>query len=385
MHMKRPNILWITIDCFGTDKLLSNLSSLSFFRKMTDKGVFFDNMFSSTSSTTPSLATVLTGHYPQKHGILSTYGHQLSSDANTIAEILSRNGYYCSASVSGPLMPSTHLNRGFADYNFYQPMKTFKFSRWQIQFKQMDAIDKKVAKNFATVSKMQSPWFKWIHLLDLHNRWRHKIRIDSSKTQYENAILKLNGFLESIYKLIDFSNTVVFVVADHGHYVADLDGPLDGLKYPEAHGFHVYDLLTRVPFIFYSPDKNYNPQKVSMPTSTIDILPTLLDVLDIKENAKLPGQSLLPLFTKPENLGEYFEKPIFLQACGAILKKQGAPFLYSIRREGWKFVSSIQDSSFKPQLFNLLTDPYEKENVIDQYPDKKNELHSYLTELLQLS
>jgi arylsulfatase A-like enzyme len=249
--MRKPNVLWISIDCFGTDKLIRTLPSLSFFKKMTDKGVFFDNMFSSTSSTTPSLATVHTGLYPQKHGILSTYGHKLYEQSQTVADILKTQGYQCSASVSGPLHPKTRLNSGFDQYNFYEPMKTFRFFRWQIQFKQMNAINKKMIKDLQAVTQQKDQWFHWIHLLDLHNRWRHKN--SGANTQFEGALYKLNDLLETMHEMIDFSNTIVFIVADHGHYVAELDGPIDGIKYKEAHGFHVYDLITRVPFIAYSP------------------------------------------------------------------------------------------------------------------------------------
>jgi arylsulfatase A-like enzyme len=372
VDMKKPNVLWISIDCFGTDKLLRSLPSLSFFKKMKAKGVFFDNMFSSTSSTTPSLATVLTGLYPQKHGILSTYGHELTAQTQTVADLLKGQGYQCSASVSGPLHPKTRLSSGFDQYNFYKPMKTFKFSRWQIQFKQMDAIDKKVIKDLKTVTQKAGQWFHWIHLLDLHNRWRHKNK--GANTQYEGAILKLNSLLEVMYEMIDFSNTIVFIVADHGHYVAELDGPLDGINYEEAHGFHVYDLITRVPFIAYSPLQLGQNQQISTPTSTTDILPTLLNLLDIERSKSLAGQSLLPLLQGVSTLQKYTEKPIFLQACGAILKKQGAPFLYSIRKNGWKLVTTLEESKFKPQLFNLLDDPNEKANVIDQHQELKNEL-----------
>jgi arylsulfatase A-like enzyme len=356
---------------------------MSFFEKLKAKGSFFNNMFSSTSSTTPSLATVLTGLYPQKHGILSTYGHVLTPESRTAADVLKASGYHCSASVSGPLMPITRLNSGFDQYNFYKPMKTFKLSRWAIQFKQMDAIDKKVVKNFREITKRQDPWFHWIHLLDLHNRWRHTIHDKPGATQYERALVKLNDLLENLGQLVDFSNTIVFVVADHGHYVADLDGPMDGIHYEEAHGFQVYDLLTRVPFIACSPLHKFKSAEVSMPTSTVDILPTLIEMLGIESSQPLDGQSLLPLLMG-DGTG-YVEKPVFLQACGAILKKQGAPFLYSIRQNGWKLVTSVQASSFKPQLFNLLEDPGETVNVVSQHADVqarlKHVLSGYVTDV----
>jgi hypothetical protein len=89
---------------------------------------------------------------------------------------------------------------------------------------------------------------------------------------------------------------------------------------------------------------------------------------------------MLPLLNGNETPLKYTEKPIFLQACGAILKKQGAPFLYSIRKNGWKFVTTVVESKFKPQLFNLLDDPNEKINVIDQHPELKSELMELVKE-----
>ncbi|MFH0846706.1 MAG: sulfatase [Chloroflexota bacterium] len=71
--MAKPNILLIVIDalrarnlsCYGYDKLTSpNIDALA------QKGVLFENCFSTTNVTDPSFTTILSGKYPASHGMI---------------------------------------------------------------------------------------------------------------------------------------------------------------------------------------------------------------------------------------------------------------------------------------------------------------------------
>ena len=158
----------------------------------------------------------------------------------------------------------------------------------------------------------------------------------------------------------------------------EIDGARNGFNYDEAHGFHVYDLLTRVPFLLISPHIDLKNKEEYSNTSTIDILPTLLEMLGI-ENKSLPGQSLLSLIQNDKGVSQYQEKPIYLQACGAILKKQGLPNLHSIRWKNWKFVKTNDTDHFQPHLYNLTQDTQEIENVYSEHPQISQEFNDILS------
>ncbi|PWD98008.1 sulfatase-like hydrolase/transferase [Marinilabilia rubra] len=377
--MSKCNVLLITIDCLGTDKLLSGRLNLPFLSSFIKKGVLFDNMFATTSSTTPSIASIMTGQFPKVHGVISTYGHKIAPEVKTLAEVLSNQGYRCSSFVSGPLSKETGLERGFDHYVYRPPVWKIKFGRWSVGFKQTEKIQKQVFENLDRLDiRKGKNWFHWTHILNLHNRWRESKQPSCPKTAYECALESLDGYLEKLISKVDLTNTIVLMVGDHGHYVADIDGALEGIDSSEAHGFHVYDILTRVPFILYSPFHDFRKHTVKKLTSTIDLFPTLLDLLRIDQEDSMPGQSLVPLVESLNGNSPFIEEPVFLMACGAILRKKHLPFLYSIRKDKWKLVSTLRKNGFKDQLYNLKDDPYEKKNIVTGFDEIRDKLMKQL-------
>ena len=76
-------------------------------------GVSCTQAVSSASSTTPCVASLLTGTYSFVHGIRSIFGLKLNPTVPTLVETLRTAGYHTVAEVSGPLFPETGLDRGF--------------------------------------------------------------------------------------------------------------------------------------------------------------------------------------------------------------------------------------------------------------------------------
>jgi len=93
--MKRKNILLITSDQQRWDTLgvynerikTPNLDRLS------ERGIVFDRAYTVNPVCTPSRCSMLTGHYPSRHGCY-TIGTSLPEDYRTVPEILSENGYH---------------------------------------------------------------------------------------------------------------------------------------------------------------------------------------------------------------------------------------------------------------------------------------------------
>lgn len=134
-----------------------------------------------------------------------------------------------------------------------------------------------------------------------------------------------------------------------------------------------FEASSRVPLLISYP-KQFEPRKVSQNVSSLDLLPTLVDLVGQTPDPRLPidGQSLVPFLEGNENprtvYGEYLGE-------GTI-----AP-LMMIRRGPWKFVTCPVDP---PQLFNLDEDPKELRNlaastdsaikkVFDSFTDEANQ------------
>ena len=113
-----------------------------------------------------------------------------------------------------------------------------------------------------------------------------------------------------------------------------------------------FEASSRVPLLFSYP-KRFTPRQVPHSVSTLDLLPTLVDLVGQSLDPRLPidGQSLLPFLegsgTPQTVYGEYLGE-------GTI-----AP-LMMIRRGPWKFVTCPEDP---PQLFNIDEDPRELRNL----------------------
>jgi choline-sulfatase len=138
-------------------------------------------------------------------------------------------------------------------------------------------------------------------------------------------------------------NTIIVFSGDHGDMLGER-----GLWYK----MNYFENSVRVPLLISDP-RRYQPHRVKQNVSTLDILPTLCDLVGTKPLEGLPmdGLSLLPHLEGREGhdtvIAEYTGE-------GTI-----SP-LMMIRRGPWKYITCPTD---EPQLFNLEDDPLEIVNL----------------------
>src|SRR5438093_10654518 len=113
-----PNILFLMIDCLRADTVWDRqrYPSMPGFDRLAEDACVFTNAIAAATTTTPSVATMLTGLAPAEHGIRSLLGYKLRSGVRTLAEELRAGGYHTAAETTGPLFPEPQLDRGFAHY-----------------------------------------------------------------------------------------------------------------------------------------------------------------------------------------------------------------------------------------------------------------------------
>ena len=150
-------------------------------------------------------------------------------------------------------------------------------------------------------------------------------------------------------------DTIVVFSGDHGDMLGER-----GLWYKMSY----FESSVRVPLLVHHP-ATLTPHRVSANVSTLDILPTLVDLANTKLWPGLPidGTSLLPHLQGREGGSD----TVFAEYCG---EGTVAP-LMMIRRGPWKYITCPADP---PQLFNLVTDPKELINLA-LLPEK----HSLIT------
>ena len=100
-------------------------------------------------------------------------------------------------------------------------------------------------------------------------------------------------------------------------------------------------------------------------------MPTILDVLKIGVPASLQGESLLPLIKKKYSKG--FDS--YAETYFPLLSNGWAP-LKAVSTERYKFIKAP-----KPELYDLLADPHELENIIKERPGIAKEMEDKLEKL----
>ena len=136
------------------------------------------------------------------------------------------------------------------------------------------------------------------------------------------------------------------------------------------HGFSLYDELIHVPLIIKLPGQK-SGKVVSDQVSSIDVMPTVLDLLGVKmpgkAEAQMRGASLVAgLQGRPVAKDVFFETDY----------RQYTYKRSVITKDGWKFIYTLEDKS--RELYNLKTDPGEKKNLVETEPRRAYELEQKL-------
>jgi hypothetical protein len=161
-------------------------------------------------------------------------------------------------------------------------------------------------------------------------------------------------------------NTILIITADHGDELME-------------HGFvghastnwdsTVYDDLVQVPLLIVYPPKLPQGKRIDTQVRMIDIMPTVLDLVDIPLDAPIQGKSIVSLM----NQDAAFQETAYSEStpCGySCPKKLVNNRLRSVRTNDWKFITVYDDATGETQeeLYNLREDPGEQDNVLRKHP-----------------
>jgi arylsulfatase A-like enzyme len=378
------NVLLILVDSLRADRCVKNkgCDNSTFINYLIKNGVTFSQAISTTSFTTPCVASILTGVYPFVHGVEWFCGNKLNPHNPTLAELLQKKNFSTCAMVTGPLAPSLGLNRGFDKYLYRDENMTI-FSRFR-----------KNVENF--IEKAKKPWFLFLHLWELHYPifLPKKLgkKYDLSLNKYDIAFSYLSNELMSVLHEIDLDKTIIILHSDHGE---QLPGNFETilrnllaflrrnvnegvwfllqkkayelfpfLRAKQGHGYHLYEPLIRVPLIFVGDDFPRN-RTIDTLVSQVDIAPTVLDSLGLLENSQLhfDGMSLIPLINGEKRQ----ERVIYIGPAGVFdtSADNRSSWIEGLRTSKWKYIS-LYNRSTPLELYNLEEDPKESINLVEK-------------------
>ena len=319
-------------------------------------GVLFENAITPAVMTLPSHTSILTGTYPPSHGIRDNGDYRLADSALTLAEVLRERGWRTGAVVSSFVLDSMFgLEQGFDSYDDAlpprRPNETFFPER------PARAVTDSALRFIEGAG--QGRFFLWAHYFDPHFPYMapESFRSQYPKSGYAAEIAYLDSEVGRLIAGLRakglMEKTLVVFVADHGEGLSDHG--------EESHGVFLYEEVSRVPLIVSLPSLLPAARHVKEIARTVDILPTVLDLLGIDAReaaASAQGSSLRPLI---DGAGE--PREAYSEAMVPLL-------MY-----GWSPLTSLRDARYKyieaprPELYDIATDPGETRNILADHPD----------------
>lgn len=184
-------------------------------------------------------------------------------------------------------------------------------------------------------------------------------------SQVDDAIGDILAYLER-NQLMD--NTMIVFTADHG----DMSG---GHRMMDKH-YIMYDDVVRVPFVIHYPSGGWKAGiRSDFIYNTLDLPPTILELLGIEVPEHFTGKSLVPMLNgdTPKNWRQEVVSTYNGQQFGLYTQRM-------IRTKKWKYVWNTTDID---ELYDMEQDPSELDNLIDRVDAKiLSELRTRLYDIL---
>ena len=297
----RPNLLLISLDTFRADLLgleLDGRPITPFLNQLADEGLAFASATTTYSSTTASHMSMLTGLQLAVHGVdFPTV--RMPDQIPTLASVLAPRGYETGAvTENGMINAASGFARGFRTYSENPLGESFWLKR----------------NGIATTLGLARAWFErhrqerfffFLHTYEVHDpfvpteefdvygdvqledipipiskRWRHDFLKHAAEATFLDS--ELREFFEFLRSEGILENTIVWIVSDHG------EGFGDGIV---GHSGRLADPVMRIPLVAWNPALLGPARRIDTPVSLVDLVPTLLDYLELPPLAASNGDS----------------------------------------------------------------------------------------------
>ncbi len=422
---ERPrSVLFYLMDTCRNDRLSYQgygRPTTPFLEALAERAVVFEACYAQASWTKPSMASMLSSQYPSTTGI-HKLDQRLDDRYQTWPEQLRDHGWYTAGFsaniVMGDLLSnyaqgfdhfveSTLINRG-------DPIRFASGSARKLNEELFPWLDR----------SEEWPLLLYLHSVDPHEEYepepayleefadpaRHaqfreewkallasrppipglfvtqdnfdRTEIDAASfiehasDCYDADILANDDQLQLLWERLQedgWGEDLVFVfTSDHGEEFFDHGGT--------CHGYSLYDEMVRVPLMIYAPGLVQGGQRIRTPVRSLDIYPTLCELLGVEVPDGLQGTSLVPLMRGADPLlptevySQHREDPVVR------LLGQGSGVMTSLRVGRWKYILNQVSSQMleKPrhELYDLEADPREQRNLAATHPELVREFEA---------
>lgn len=348
--------------------------------RLANEGVVFENARSTAPWTLPAHASLLTGLFPDRHGVLTRID-RLSEETPTLTARLAGSGFATAAIVNSIwLAPGHGLVRDFADYRRLPEDLSARGAAADITDAAIDWLARARSERR----------FLFLHYFDLHSEYRalpdyealftdgttgieaspaliSDVRagrrrltadeLEELRGDYDAGIRQLDDELARLFDWLRehgrFDETLLVVVSDHGEEFLEHGGL--------GHGHTHYEELLRVPLILRGPGL---PQelRIAADVSLVDVMASALGALGVESRNAIDGVDLAPLWLEPER--GLAERALFAASGG----RTGEVTQSSLVLGRFKSIRDREVEDGRARLFDRMADPGETQDIALQQP-----------------
>ena len=418
-----PNIIIIFTDdqgyqdvgCFGSP----NISTPNLDR-MAKEGIRFTQFYVSQPVCSASRSSLMTGCYPNRIGVSGAFGPNanfgLHPEEQTLAELLKPLGYATAIYGKwhlGDLSPFLPTEQGFDEYygipysndmwpyhperpENYPPLKLMEGKRVIDTLENQDHITTEYTQRALSFIERNhdKPFFLYVPHSMPHVPLfvSEKFKGKSPRGLYGDVISEIDWSVGQILEALKTyeidEKTLVIFTSDNGPWLSYGDHSGSALPLREGKGT-TWEGGVRVPAIVRWPKTLPAGKVTDMPAMTIDILPTIARITGASLPEKpIDGKDMWELWMNPESATPHHEAYFFYyhkNELHSVLSGDGKwkmhfPHTYRTLngRPGGVGGQPVkyEYTDTKLELYDLVNDVSETQNVIDQYPEKKAQLEA---------
>ena len=363
------NVLLISIDtcradylgCYGyRDATTPNIDAVA------RESIVFENVISPVPLTLPAHASMLTGTIPPYHSVHDNFAYWLDDSHVTLAEILKGHGFATGAVVSAFVLDSKFgTGQGFDSYHH--------------DFGKEPAGGRADERKGQETSSLAVQWlekhksdrfFLFVHYYDPHSPYLPPEPFASrfSDNLYAGEIAYTDYCIEQVIKKLKelglFDSTLLVITSDHGEML--------GEHGEEGHGYFIYQSAIKVPLIIKIPGEN-KPKEIKEVVGLVDIVPTICRLVGVQPPLESRGIDLSAYFAQGGPSSE--ERHIYAESL--LGTKYNVNSLLGLVTNRWKYIQTT-----RPELYDIVEDPQESNNLIDKQPQRAHLMREQLQEIL---
>jgi arylsulfatase A-like enzyme len=419
--LNNHNLIIINIDALRVDHLGCygyHRNTSPFIDSLAQKGVVFEGAMSNSSFTRESVSVLFTGRLPASGKSVGWIARP-SKKIKTIGELFKKAGYNTGFFSNSNALKNPDFTRGFKEIWYHE--------KWGIN-RNGPKLSKRAGEFIKKCKNKGQKFMIYLHYLDPHGpynppkkfylRFAQRLypgrlnlyeyvrmhcemlikegfgpgeeRFEDMVLRYDAEIAHIDHSIKILFRILKnhglLNHTFVVITADHGEEFLEHDFV--------EHGWTLYNESLRIPLILWAPGI-IPAKRFKTLVSTVDMLPTILELMGIPHNRNDFDGSFL---FKHKGNGFYFTPPEKPYICESFLKSRN--HMRAVIKDNWKYITAIKwipprerpealKNAGKPQkkkepklniwgpvvheeLYNLSKDPKEKNNLPDK--EKRREL-----------